>query len=178
MPRQAANLSDPAPERPWPNDRCCAVFSSFDVDAESAWISYDIKNVDRLVTMSFGGYEARVGVPKLLEYLRSIELKSTFFIPGWVVETHPRMCESIMRDGHEVGHHGYLHKRPDPDDLEHDIEEIDRALEVLQRIWASNLSAIGRRPARTMTPCSSTSASEGSCTRLPSATISAPIGID
>jgi peptidoglycan/xylan/chitin deacetylase (PgdA/CDA1 family) len=134
VPRQAANLSDPAPEWPWPNDKCCAVFSSFDVDAESAWISYDVKNVDRLVTMSFGGYEARVGVPKLLDYLRSIELKSTFFIPGWVVETHPRMCESIVRNGHEVGHHGYLHKRPDPDDLEHDIEEIDRALEVLQRV--------------------------------------------
>ena len=123
VPRRAANLSDPAPERPWPHGKCCAVFSSFDVDAESAWISYDIKNVDRLVTMSFGGYEARVGVPKLLEYLRSIELRSTFFIPGWVVETHPKMCEAIVRDGHEVGHHGYLHKRPDPDDLEHDIEE-------------------------------------------------------
>src|SRR5215467_1361885 len=95
VPRQAANLSGPAPEFPWPEGKRCVVFNSFDVDAESAWIAYDVKNVNRLVTMSFGGYEARVGVPKILEYLRSIELKSTFFIPGWVVEAHPRMCEAI-----------------------------------------------------------------------------------
>ena len=85
------------------------------------------------------------------------------------------MCESIVGDGHEVGHHGYLHKRPDPDDLEHDIEEIDRALEVLQRVLG--VKPVGYR-ARTTTPCSSTSASEGSSIRLLSVTTSAPIGID
>ena len=81
VPTRPANLADPAPDYPWPDGKRCAVFNSFDVDSESAWINYDIKNVDRLVTLSFGGYEARVGVPKLLEYLRSIELKSTFFVP-------------------------------------------------------------------------------------------------
>jgi peptidoglycan/xylan/chitin deacetylase (PgdA/CDA1 family) len=128
------NLSDPAPEFPWPHGKSCAVFPAFDVDAETAWFQHDMKNVDRLVTLSHGGYEERVGVPKILDYLRSVEIKATFFIPGWVVEAHPRMCEAIVRDGHEVGHHGYLHKRPDPADLEHDIEEIDRALEVLKRV--------------------------------------------
>jgi peptidoglycan/xylan/chitin deacetylase (PgdA/CDA1 family) len=134
VPKRAANLSDAAPGFPWPEGKRCAVFNSFDVDAESVWIAYDIKNVDRLVTMSFGGYEPRVGVPKILEYLRSIELKSTFFIPGWVVEAHPKMCEAIVMDGHEIGHHGYLHKRPDPADLDHDIEEIDKAFDVLKRV--------------------------------------------
>jgi peptidoglycan/xylan/chitin deacetylase (PgdA/CDA1 family) len=134
VPREPANRAGPAPDHPWPGGKRCAVFSSFDVDAESVWLAYDVKNVERLVTMSFGGYEPRVGVPKILEYLRSIELKSTFFIPGWVVEAHPAMCEAIVKDGHEIGHHGYLHKRPEPADLDHDIEEIDRALDVLKRV--------------------------------------------
>jgi peptidoglycan-N-acetylglucosamine deacetylase len=129
-----SNLADPAPEFPWPAGKRCAVFNSFDVDSETAWIQHDFKNVDRLVTMSFGGYEDRVAIPKILEYLRSIELKSTFFIPGWVVEAHTKMCEAIVKDGHEIGHHGYLHKRPDPADLEHDKEEVDKAFEVLQRL--------------------------------------------
>ena len=134
VPTRPGNLSDPAPDFPWPAGKRCAVFNSFDVDSESAWINYDIKNVDRLVTLSFGGYEARVGIPKILEYLNSIELKSTFFIPGWVVDAHPRMCESIVKDGHEIGHHGYLHKRPEPADLEHDKEEIDKAFDSLKRV--------------------------------------------
>jgi peptidoglycan/xylan/chitin deacetylase (PgdA/CDA1 family) len=134
VPARPANLAPPAPQFPWPSGKRCAVFTSFDVDAETAWIAFDIANVDRLVTMSFGGYEARVGVGKILAYLRSIELTSTFFIPGWVAEAHPGMCEAILRDGHEIGHHGYLHKRPDPADLARDLEEVDRGFEALKRV--------------------------------------------
>jgi peptidoglycan/xylan/chitin deacetylase (PgdA/CDA1 family) len=134
FPLRVANPADPAPEYPWPEGKRCAVFPAFDVDAETAWLQYDAKNTDRLVTLSFGGYEQRVGVPKILEYLRSVEIKATFFIPGWVVDVHPGMCEAIVRDGHEVGHHGYLHKRPDPAELEADKEEIDKGLESLKRV--------------------------------------------
>ena len=45
--------------------------------------------------------------PKILEYLRAIELKSTFFIPGWVVDAHPAMCKAIaQRMVTKIGHHG------------------------------------------------------------------------
>lgn len=134
FPHRIANLSDPAPEFPWPEGKRCAVFPAFDVDAETAWLQYDPKNTDRLVTLSFGGYEERVGVPKILEYLRSVEIKATFFIPGWVVDVHPAMCESIARDGHEIGHHGYSHKRPDPADFAVDKEEIDKTFDSFKRV--------------------------------------------
>ena len=134
IPPKPANLADPAPDFPWPAGKRCAVIPAFDVDAESPWLIMDPKNVDRLVTLSFGGYEARVGVPKILEYLRSVDIKATFFTPGWVVEAHPAMCEAILKEGHEIAHHGYLHKRPDPADLAHDIEEVDRALDAMQRV--------------------------------------------
>lgn len=134
FPHRIANLADPAPEYPWPAGYKCAVFPAFDVDAETAWLQYDEKNTDRLVTLSFGGYEERVGVPKILEYLRSVEIKTTFFIPGWVVEVHPKMCEAIVKDGHEVGHHGYSHKRPEPTDFSVDKEEIDKTLDIFKRI--------------------------------------------
>ena len=134
FPKRVANPADPAPEFPWPDGKRCAVFPAFDVDGETAWLQYDAANTDRLVTLSHGGYEERVGVPKILEYLRSIEVKATFFIPGWVVEVHPAMCEAIVKDGHEVAHHGHLHKRPDPADFAADKEEIDRGLDALKRV--------------------------------------------
>jgi peptidoglycan/xylan/chitin deacetylase (PgdA/CDA1 family) len=128
-----ANSAPPAPEFPWPNGARCALFPAFDVDAETAWISGDPANARRLVTLSYGGYEARVGVPKILELLARYGIKATFFVPGWVAEAHTAMCESIVAAGHEIGHHGYLHWRPEPGKTAEMTEEIDRGLEALRR---------------------------------------------
>lgn len=128
------NPADPAPDFPWPNGARSALFVGFDVDAETAWIGGSPENVDRLVTVSHGGYEARVGVPKVLELLKSLEVPATFFIPGWTVEAHPRMCESILHAGHEIAHHGYLHTLPNPNDPDEAFEEIDRGFDALKRI--------------------------------------------
>ncbi|WP_232481017.1 polysaccharide deacetylase [Roseomonas sp. KE2513] len=108
------------------------MFLSFDVDAESAWTAKDPARYGELVTMSFGGYEARVGTRKLLEMLREEGLRATFFITGWSVEAHPAMAEAIIRDGHEIGHHGFHHLMPMPDDPML-VEEVDRGLETLKR---------------------------------------------
>ena len=132
IPLVPANLAAAAPPYPWPAPYTAAMFLSFDVDAESAWTSKDPAHAERLITMSFGGYEARVGTPKLLELLDQLGLKATFFITGWSVEAHPAMCEAILKAGHEVGHHGYHHILPDPHDP--NIEnEVDRGFEVLKR---------------------------------------------
>ncbi|MDB5567116.1 MAG: polysaccharide deacetylase, partial [Tardiphaga sp.] len=116
IPLVPSNTAAPAPEYPWPQPYTSAMFLSFDVDAESAWTSKDAAHAQRLVTMSYGGFEARVGTPKLLELLDQLDLKATFFITGWAVDAHPAMAESILRAGHEIGHHGYHHLLPDPGD--------------------------------------------------------------
>ena len=176
IPPKPANPADPAPEFPWPNGKRCAVLPAFDVDAESAWLQHDVKNTDRLVTMSFGGYEERVGVPNILDYLRSVEIKATFFLRGWVVEAIQDVREAIVRDGHEIGHHGYLHKRPDPADFAEDKEEVDKAFEAFKRVLGVTPSATALPPPRTMTSCSAICATAASSTPPPSATISAPTG--
>ncbi|KLK90678.1 polysaccharide deacetylase [Microvirga vignae] len=129
-----ANLALPAPDFPWPDGKKCALFPGFDVDAESVWLGMDRRNADRLVTMSYGGYEARVGIPKLLELLARYEVKATFFITGWTVEAHPTACEAILKAGHEIGHHGYWHLRPEPGDLATMVEEVDRGFDALKRV--------------------------------------------
>ncbi|KAA2213484.1 polysaccharide deacetylase family protein [Teichococcus oryzae] len=132
LPLLPANRAALAPVHPWPAGHKAAMFLSFDVDAESAWTAKDPARYGELVTMSFGGYEARIGTAKLLELLRQQELKATFFITGWSVEAHPAMCEAILRDGHEIGHHGFHHVMPQPGDPML-VEEVDRGLEVLKR---------------------------------------------
>jgi peptidoglycan/xylan/chitin deacetylase (PgdA/CDA1 family) len=129
-----ANPAPPAPEYPWPDGKRCALFPGFDVDAESVWLGMDRRNADRLVTMSYGGYEARVGIPKLLELLAQYEVRATFFITGWTAEAHPAACEAILKAGHEIGHHGYWHLRPEPGDLATMVEEVDRGFDALKRV--------------------------------------------
>jgi peptidoglycan-N-acetylglucosamine deacetylase len=132
VPLAPVNRSPLAPHYPWPPGKTAAMFLSFDVDAESGMTARDPANYERLITMSFGGYEARVGVGKILELLRDMELKATFFITGWAVEAHPAMAESILRDSHEIAHHGFHHMVPDPGDPMI-MEELQRGLETLKR---------------------------------------------
>lgn len=117
----------------WPGGARCAVMLSFDFDAETLWLSRDPTNAKRPGTLSQGTYGAKVGVPKILEVLRDAEVKATFFVPGWTAEKHTGRVEAIVKDGHEVGHHGYLHEWPDPDQPEKTRESIDRGLEALKR---------------------------------------------
>ena len=132
VPLRPANLAPPAPAYPWPAPFTSALLLSVDVDAEAAWTSKDPAHAGRLVTMSYGGFEARVGTPKLLELFRQFGLKATFFTTGWSVDAHPAMAEAILRDGHEIGHHGYHHLLPDPG-VAHIEEELDRGFEALKR---------------------------------------------
>lgn len=129
-----ANPAAPAPEFPWPDGARCALFPAFDVDSESVWLGADPQNARRLVTLSYGGYESRVGIPKILAVLKRYEIKATFFVTGWSIDAHPATCEAILADGHEIAHHGYLHLRPDTADEQTRLDEIDRGLDAMQRV--------------------------------------------
>src|SRR5262245_24536574 len=91
----------------WPSGVTSAVSVTFDLDAETAWLSLDPANIDRLSVMSQGAYGPKVGVPLILDFLDRNQLKSTFFVPGWTAERWPDVVAEIHRRGHEIGHHGY-----------------------------------------------------------------------
>jgi len=116
----------------WPNGARCAVMLTFDFDAETLWTSRDPNNVNRPGVLSQGRYGAKVGVPKILGTLREEGIKSTFFVPGWTAENHTDRVEMILKDGHEVGHHGFHHLMPDPG-APHIVEEMDKGLDSLKR---------------------------------------------
>ena len=59
-----------------------------------------------------GRYRPMVELARILNTYRRFNLKQYFFIPGWCLETYPDTVEAILKYGHEIGHHGYLHKDP------------------------------------------------------------------
>ena len=96
----------------WPDGARCAIMMTFDLDGESPWIHRDPALADRPLHMSMGAYGPKTGMPRILDLLDRYGIKTCIFIPGWIVERYPALCEDIVRRGHEVGHHGYLHEKP------------------------------------------------------------------
>ena len=45
----------------------------------------------------------------VLEILANRNIRSTFFIVGWVAERYPRMVRAIAGAGHEIGCHSHMH---------------------------------------------------------------------
>ena len=84
----------------WPKGYKSCFFLSFDYDASSAetW-----KTPDDLSSLSKGRYAPRVAIPRILDLLDRLELKTTFFTPGWTCDNHPDSVAEIISQGHEVG---------------------------------------------------------------------------
>jgi peptidoglycan/xylan/chitin deacetylase (PgdA/CDA1 family) len=118
----------------WPRGVRAAVCLTFDLDAETAWISRDLENLNRLAVMSQGAYGPKVGVPLLLEMLARNGLRATFFVPGWTAERYPEVVAEIHRQGHEVGHHGYLHEALEGRSRQEEEEILLKGMRILEGI--------------------------------------------
>jgi peptidoglycan/xylan/chitin deacetylase (PgdA/CDA1 family) len=118
---------------PWPRNAKIAVMLTFDFDAESGWLSRDPSHKDRPGVISQGVFGARVGVPLLLDLLRAEDVPATFFIPGWVVERHTDQARRIRDAGHEIGHHGYLHERAQPEDPDGERRAFELGMRALEK---------------------------------------------
>lgn len=98
---------------PWPNGARCAVCFSFDFDAESLLHLYYPQDSTRRISLSSSlRYGARVAVPRIARIWKHFGMRQTVFVPGWCIETYPAAIEALLEDGHELGHHGWLHERP------------------------------------------------------------------
>jgi peptidoglycan-N-acetylglucosamine deacetylase len=120
----------------WPDRKRSAFLLTYDMDADSSWIS---RGLDEPIARSSGQFEVIVGTPCILELMKWFGLKTTFFTPGWIAEQYPHMVESVVRDGHEIGFHGYLHEPPT------NLKEVDES-EIVCRGCVAIEKLIGRRP--------------------------------
>ena len=110
----------------------CTVCLTFDFDCFSLW-GYAFKATSPS-HMSKGEFGARVGVPRILELLSRYGIKGTFFIPGHTIDSCPKTVERIAGEGHEVGHHGYLHESPVLLSRDEEKRNLERGMESMLRV--------------------------------------------
>lgn len=100
----AQDAAGPASARPAVHLVCL----TFDFDAFSPKLSAGASDP---VVLSQGEFSA-VGAVRILDTLAEHRILTTFFVPGHTIETYPEITRRIHADGHEIGHHGYLHEAP------------------------------------------------------------------
>ena len=63
-----------------------------------------------LVALTFDDGPDPVRTPALLDALRELDVKATFFLVGADVDRNPALVRRIAREGHELGNHTYTHR--------------------------------------------------------------------
>jgi len=120
-------------DRLWPGGERAALCITFDMDAEAAVLAVEEGYARRPSIMSHQQYGPVSGVPRLLDVLRDVGVRASFFVPGFSAERHPGAVAAIVEAGHEVCHHGYLHRPPGLIDAGTERSELERGLEALER---------------------------------------------
>ncbi|MDF1595227.1 MAG: polysaccharide deacetylase [Acidimicrobiia bacterium] len=115
----------------WPAGYRSAVALTFDLDAESVVLAVDRSYASRPSVMTHQAYGPLTGLPRLLEVLGGEALHATFFIPGFTADRYPGAVAAVLEAGHEVAHHGYLHRPPAHLLVEEERAELERGLEAL-----------------------------------------------
>lgn len=110
------------------------------IDVEDWYMMADISK--------WTSYEDRVvmSTNKILDLLSANKTTATFFVLGYIAETHPELVESIKDKGHEIGTHGYRHvpiTRQTPSEFESDLK---KSIHLIKKITGDKV--IGHRACR------------------------------
>jgi len=103
---------------------------TFDFDAMSGLMARGLMTPTFISRGEFGA----AAIPRILALLAKYSIKSTFFIPGFTLETYPAQCVSIVESGHEIAHHGWTHVPPNDMTREQEEAGLVRANEQIRKI--------------------------------------------
>jgi peptidoglycan/xylan/chitin deacetylase (PgdA/CDA1 family) len=118
----------------WPNGKKCAVVLTFDFDAEALFVEGEPLHTVTPTKLSQGEYGARVGMPRILKWLKQRELPATFFIPGVTAEKYPHLVDEVVKNNYEIAHHGYTHAEPFSMSEETERQDLLKGIEVLEQL--------------------------------------------
>lgn len=91
----------------------------------------------RTLHLTFDDGPDPVWTPRVLDALRAVGARATFFVLGEAARRHPATLRAVLSAGHEVGLHGDRHVRHDGWTADELAGDTDRALETLASCGAT-----------------------------------------
>ena len=87
-------------------------------------------------------YQVRVdrNTRRLLDIFAKHNVKSTFFVLGWVAERYPELIKEISKQGHEIASHGYAHRRASEQTREEFTADVLRSKNHLEDLLGEKLT--------------------------------------
>ena len=104
---------------------------TFDFDTQSGFIS---RGMTTQTPLSRGEFGHKVASGRILNTLKERSLSSTWFVPGFTIESHPRECEEVLKDGHEIAHHSWSHIPPADQTRDQEESDMVRANLAIERL--------------------------------------------
>lgn len=103
---------------------------TFDFDTEAGFIA---RGWDSPTPLSRGEFGVMAS-GRLLATLKERDLPSTWFVPGFTIESHSEACEAVVAGGHEVAHHSWAHVPPAQQSRDQEAEDMARANEAIRKL--------------------------------------------
>lgn len=94
-----------------------------------------LSKTEKTVYLTFDDGPIPEVTPWVLSVLKEFDIRATFFCVGQNVEKHPSLFQEIIRSGHAIGNHTYLHLKGRKSSLENYLNDVSSA----QNLIHSNL---------------------------------------
>ena len=120
---------------------------TFDFDVMSGHIARGMTTPTPISRGEFG----IVGASRILPLLQAQKIPTTWFIPGFTIETYPKACTEVVEGGHEIAHHGWTHVQPTLLDRTQEESEMIRANDAIARLCGQRAQGY-RSPAWDLSP--------------------------
>ncbi len=103
---------------------------TFDFDGMAPWLQMTTSSPSAISRGEFGP----IGLERIREVLNEFEVRGSFFTPGHTAISYPDSVESLVADGHEIGHHGWVHEVLSPLSEGEERSIIERGIEALESV--------------------------------------------
>lgn len=123
--------STPSPTRSTPRNAPKLVYNSVQTDRP-------------VVAMTFDDGPHATLTPKLLDLLKSRNIRATFYVVGRNVQTYPEIAKRIVDEGHEIANHTWSHPYLTKIGASRVKSEMDQTTEVIRKV--TGVTPVTMRP--------------------------------
>ena len=92
---------------------------------------YRIWPNEKVVALTFDDGPSPIWTPQILDALKAVDVKATFFMLGEHVREYPEIARRVADEGHEIGnhtydHHGLIYYKPE--ELSREVKDTERVI--------------------------------------------------
>lgn len=99
---------------------------------------WDLPNAENKIYLTFDDGPHPEITPWILEQLKKYDAKATFFCLGENIKKYPEIIQQILKEGHQIGNHGYAHLNGWETDNDNYLQDYLKCQDLLKQVTNSD----------------------------------------